>query len=150
MALQTGISLHVAVRIFHTCGRQSITVAGWRHLTRNARPTDARWLIVPSNGLISERVRWRWPFRTTVSPLGRFLPRLGPFDLRTAFFHACLASCRALGLLPVCMSLSAAPDFGRAALQKTHLIMLRRTRSFCIATWRARLVCRSPPWAFPP
>ena len=37
-----------------------------------------------------------------------------------------------------------------AALQKMHLHFVRRTLNYCIATSMSSLVCRSPPWAFPP
>ena len=75
------------------------------------------------------------------SPLGRFLPRLGPFVARTAFFRVARNACRELFVYFVYVS---------AALQNLHLKIVQCTLRFCGATSRARLACRSPPWAFPP
>jgi len=67
------------------------------------------------------------------SPLGRFLPRLGPFVPRTAYFSAHQSE-PATGLTAELL------DSGYAALQKMHLKIVRRTLSFCDATSRASLV----------
>ena len=67
------------------------------------------------------------------SPLGRFLPRLGPFVPRTAYFSAHQSE-PATGLTAELF------DLGHAALQKMHLKIVRRTLSFCDATSRAQLV----------
>ncbi len=67
------------------------------------------------------------------SPLGRFLPRLGPFVPRTAYFSAHQSE-PATGLTAELF------DSGYAALQKMRLIIVRRTLSFCDATSRASLV----------
>jgi len=86
-------------------------------------------------------------FFTIAAQFGRFLPRLGPFGLRTAFLYGISESNRfgpKIFQNQTALSNSDAQPllemriFGRSALRKSHLLVMRCTFNFCSAICELR------------
>ena len=94
-------------------------------------------------------------FFAFAAQFGRFLPRLGPFDLGRPFLLreagyglvACSAKCWWAYLAG---QIDEVRIFGGPALHKSHLLMMRCSFNFCTAICEPWLALRSPSWAFPP
>ena len=93
-------------------------------------------------------------FFALAAQFGRFLPRLGPFDLGRPFLlreaGTVLSHARPQAGTYLAGQIDEVRSFGGPALHKSHLLMMRCSFNFCSAICEPWLALRRPSWAFPP